>query len=103
MSQTATGDGAPDAGSTGRYPRGSGYLLGFTVGVLLGIGVFLWVQQAAVAVILAVAVGTALGVAIEQAIDTRPLTEWERTLVWMALLAGITVLVAVLVYLVLVA
>lgn len=101
MSQAATSGSTPD--SAGRYPQGSGYLLGFAIGVLLGIGVLLWFQQATVAVILAVAVGTALGVTIEQAIDTRPMTERERSLAWLALLAGITVLVAVLVYLLFVA
>ncbi|MFB6154814.1 MAG: hypothetical protein ABEJ22_02895 [Haloferacaceae archaeon] len=76
-----------------RFPTGTGLLVGYALGVVVGIVAWLISGRVVVGLILFVATGTALGVAFEQSRTSRPLTRRERRTAWLLLVAGVLVAV----------
>jgi hypothetical protein len=79
------------AATTRRYPAGVGWVVGYALGVLVGLVAWATTGEVTMGVILFAATGTALGAAFEQSVDTRPLTARERSRLWVILVGGVLV------------
>lgn len=86
------------ASESGRYPAGTGWLVGYLFALVVAATTWVLVREVAIAIVLFAATGPAMGYAIEEALDTRPASPRQRRLLQHAIVAGIVVGLVVLAY-----